>query len=149
MQANVFKTSLMLLFVLASCKQRDIVMDVYRQSSDLMNCTKVFGYSVKKIEAENELLIQTGIFYGTGDALDRQAAIIKVGNIERVLFQDTEKAISGERTEVYEGDGYSLSLRYVEKLRGNGIYYDGYCRIRKGITISEYKIEGQPNIHNY
>jgi hypothetical protein len=149
MQAHVFKASMMMLFILASCKQRDIVIDVARQSSDLMNCTKIFGYSVKKLEEENEILIQTGIFYANGDGEDKPAAIMKVNNTDRVLYLITEKAISGEKTEVYEGDGYCLSLRYIERLKANGIYFDGRCRIRKGITISEYKIEGQPNIHNY
>ena len=134
----------MLFLVIASCKQRDIVIDVTRQSSDLMKCTKVFGYTVNKIVEGNELLVQTGMFNISGNRQEKQAAIVRINNIDRVLSLETAKAISGEKTEVYDGDGYSLSIRYVEKQKGNGIYYDGHCRIRKGITITDYKIEGQP-----
>ena len=149
MQPYIFKAAMLLFIILASCKQRDIAIEVTRHSSELMNCTKIFGYSVKKLDEENEILIQTGIFYTPGGGDDRPAAIVKINNTDRVLYLVTEKAISGEKTEVYEGEGYYLSLRYFENNKGNSTYYDGRCRIRKGLTISEYKIEGQPNIHNY
>jgi len=145
----MFKAATVLFLIFASCNERDIAMEVTRQSSDMMNCTRIFGYSVKKLEEENEILIQTGKYYASGGEEDRQAAIIKVNGVDHVLYLLTEKAISGEETEVYDGDGYSLSLRYQQKERGNSIYYDGHCRIRKGIIISEYKIEGQPNFYNY
>ena len=149
MRLLTIKAAVMLLICLISCKQRDITIDVVRQSSDLMNCTKVFGYSAKKIEEENEILIQTGVFYAAGEGDDRQAAIIKVNHAERVLYLVVEKSISGEKTELYEGEGYSLALKYIEKPVGNHVIYDGRCRIRKGLVISEYNIEGEPNIHNY
>jgi hypothetical protein len=144
MKTLAFKASLMLFLIIGSCKQRDVVIDVTRQTPDLIKCTKVFGYSLNKIISGNELLVQTGMFNASANGEDKPAAVVRINNSDRVLYLETEKAISGEKTEVYGGDGYSLSLRYIEKQKGNDVYYDGYCRLRKGLTITDYKIEGQP-----
>lgn len=135
--------------MLASCHHHDIKLGVVRQSSQLMNCTKIFGNSVKKLQEENEILIQTGIFYGAKEDEDKEAAIVKIGGAERVLYLTRLSVISGEKSEVYEGDGYWLSIKYVEQKKGEATYYVGRCRVRKGLIISEYEIEGIPNIHDY
>ena len=134
---------------MASCQYRSIKLEVIRHSSDLMECTKIFGNSLKKIDEENEMLIQTGTYYGLNDSDDRQAAIVKIDHTEKTLYLTAEMTISGETTEVYKNDEYSLSLKYTEKKVGDNISYVGACRIKKGILMSEYPLVGTPNIHNY
>ena len=149
MRAHIFKISVVLLFVVTSCKQRDIPVEVVRRSSDFINCTKIFGYSVKKLEEENEILIQTGTFYGPAEEEDREAAIVKINGADKILYLTAHSAISGEKIELYQGDGYALSIKYIEKKKGGVTWYEGRCRIRKGIVISEYELEGMPNVHDY
>jgi len=130
--------------------KQDISLQVVRQSSGLIHCSEIFGSSIKKLEEENEIFIQTG----TMDTADEQApsavAVIKVNNRDITLYLQRAFTDSDQVTEEYAGEDYSLNLHYheTEKLN-NRIAFEGYCTIKNKDLRSEYGMEGMPNIHDY
>ena len=135
-----------LLITLGSCSQPEIPLDTIRETSVLLHCDKVYGTSAKKIEEENEIIIQTGKIDTTDEHPPINAAIIKVKSIEVVLNQLKTYKLKESIVEEYSGDNYVLTISYEEKGRG---IFEGSCTITKGKLKSMYDIVGITNTHRY
>ena len=132
--------------------KQEIPLQVVRQSSGLIHCYAVFGYSIKKLEEENEILIQLGTMDTADNQPTKALAVIKTRDSERTLYlvnsRGDRKGEIPVTIEEYSGEGYRLVLSYSER-PVKGIDYDASCIISKGKLKSEYKLEGKPNIYGY
>ena len=131
--------------------KQDIVLEVVRQSSNLLECTEIIGNSIKKLDEENEILIQIGVVDTNSDVTPRKAAVIKVKNKEIFLYQHKDINFKKVKTSIYEGEGYKLTLSYENYQDENyhAIFSQVNCIIETKTLKSQYQLKGMPNGGNY
>lgn len=119
----------------------DIELEKVHQTSNRLNCNKVFANSRKDIVELNEILVQTGSI----DTVENAALIAAVIHVKgKELFLNQVSAVSqhGEFTETYAGKGYKLELRYQAETVNNSVTYWGTCQLWNGKLHTKFKVEG-------
>ena len=139
--------STFVLFQLASCTRQDISLQVVRETSELIHAKIYYGTSFKRLDEENEILIQTGLIDTTDEHPPIDVAIIHVNNKEIVLTRSKEIQSADLNTKEYRGEGYHLILTFSKSLEDNITVYEGKCIISKGNLKSDYKIVGRHDLH--
>jgi hypothetical protein len=142
----LFSFLLILTISLQSCSTQEIPLDIVRQSSELIHSDKIFGTSLKKIEEENEILLETGNIDTTDEHAPIYSALIKVQNVEIILNLVKSYMADDRQVEEYTSNGYKLVLSYK---KGNENEFDGKCTITSGKLKSTYNLVGVNNTHLY
>jgi hypothetical protein len=131
----------LVLIYLAGCHTNGIQLEKVYQTSDRLECHKVFSVTRKQIVELNEILIQTG----TTEAPDNRtinAAVIHVKGRE-ILLNRLSVVKSGDKfKELYTGEGYKLALNYQLKKLQNSITYKGYCELWQDKLYNKINVEG-------
>jgi hypothetical protein len=131
--------------VLAACRNHtDIVLQKVTQSSNGMECDKVFSADRKSIVEMNEILMQTGTV-DSAEYAGIRSAIIHVGNKEEVLKLQKNETHGSTVTEVYIGDGYKVILNYETQQSGYITGYKGNLEVWKGKLYTKMDVEGLVN----
>ena len=130
------------LIIFISCSSPEIRLDIVRESSNLITCYKVYGTSLKKIEEENDILVQTGQIDTTTEQPPINVAVIKVNNNEIILTLVNETKTNNRIIEEYSGHNYNLIL---DCTKDNAVNYTGSCTISTTQLKSTYHIVGTIN----
>ena len=119
-------------------------LDPVRQSSNILTCQKTFATSIKSLEEENEILLQTGIVDTSDEVQPVQSAIISINKTEIILNLESAHNKNDERVELYKSKGYVLTLTYKESKNkfGNSIY-EGHAEITDSNVSESYSLEGK------
>ena len=114
-----------------------------KQSVHILSCEKVFAEDLKRMDEENEILLQTGILDTTNEHPPLRVAIVYVGkNMVTLIFEKSYKS-GAEISEVYKAEGYNLRLTYEETKNkyGNPIY-NGTFVVETAKSKSEFDVMG-------
>lgn len=110
----------------------------------MLKCEKIFGHTLKAIEEENEILLQTGVIDTTDESPPIKTAIVHINNREVLLTFVKSEPMSTEANEIYKGNGYTLTLKYVEKQSQFGApFYNGKILIEDFVPKTEVEVSGR------
>ena len=126
---------------LAGCLTNGIQLEKVYQTSDRLECQKVFSTTRKQIVELNEMLIQTGTTEAPDDRTIN-AAVIHVKGREILLNRLSVVKLGDSYKELYTGEGYKLALNYQLENLQNSITYKGYCELWQDKLYTKINVEG-------
>ncbi|RFZ84067.1 hypothetical protein DYU05_00040 [Mucilaginibacter terrenus] len=131
--------------VLTSC-ERYIKLEVSHETSELLNCDKVFAGTRKSIVELNEFLIQTGTI-DTIEDRSAYAAIIRINGKEVILdLKRIKQSIDGSTAETFTGHNYTLELYYQKRRIHSAEFFEGFAIVKCGKIATRYEVAGINNI---
>jgi hypothetical protein len=138
-----FSFILLLLGLICSCSNSPNIQKV-RESSDLLNCEKVFADNSDVIDERNEIILQTGVIDTTDEQPPIKTAIMNIDNKEVILTLKKSYSEKDILVEIYVGDNYNLTLSYKNQKNENGAtLFIGKFVIENDKYKKEFNIEGR------
>jgi hypothetical protein len=126
------------------CSNKDLNIENVNRSSDLIKCEKIFGSSLKDLEENNNILLQTGLLDTTTEHSPVQCADILIDKKEIILPLKSTKVVDDVTSEEFSDKFYKLTLISTKKQNKNGAdFYTGKFTITNFRETKTFEIEGR------